>query len=94
MPVRVSAKVAAPVWFTFSPPVPLMPPEKVVSAVSRVLSVLLPSVMAPAPDKLPIVSLPDSASVAPPATATLLLVEIASPPLTVRVPADTVVAPE
>ena len=71
-----------------------MPPEKVVSAVMMLVSVLLPSVTAPAPDRLPMVSLLDSASVAPPATVALLLLEMASPPLRVRVPEDTVVAPE
>src|SRR5574343_47434 len=71
-----------------------MEPEKVVSAVWVLVRLKLPSVTEPAPERLPIASLPARARVAPAATDTLLLEEIASPPLAVRVPALMVVAPE
>ena len=85
--------MAAPLWPIDSPPVPLMPPLKVVSAVRSMPSVLLPRVTEPAPARLPIPSVLESASVAPLFTVTVPVDEMASPPLTVSVPADTVVPP-
>ena len=93
VPDKVNAKVAAPDWVAVNPPVPLMPPEKVVSAVMVVVRLLLPRVMEPAPDRLPIVSLLESAKVAPLATVTAPELLIALPPLTVKVPASMLVVP-
>ncbi len=93
VPDSVSAKVAATVWLMLNAPVPLMPPEKMLSAVSRVLSVLLPRLIDPAPDRLPTDWFAESDQMAPAETLTLLPVAMALLPETANVPADTVVAP-
>ena len=76
-----------------SPPVPLMAPEKVVLALPLVVRVLAPRLTAPAPASEPMVSLALRASVAPLETVTAVLLATAAPPLSAKVPADTVIAP-
>ena len=96
-PVWVLApdSVSVPLPCLTRPPAPLREPENVVFATSPVVSVLVAAkVTLPAPASEPMVSLSDTASVAPEATVTAV-VSASAPPLrfSVRVPADTVVAP-
>jgi hypothetical protein len=91
MPESVSAPLPALV----NPPLPEMPPEKVVLVLSTpVLSVAAPSVTAPAPASEPILWLKLlRSSVAPFATVKALMAENAFAAPACKVPAFTAVAP-
>ena len=75
-------------------PAPEITPEKVVLALSPPAVRLLPSTTLPAPASEPMVSAPLArVRVAPESTVVVAVSEREEPPLTDRVPVETVVAP-
>jgi hypothetical protein len=91
--VLVPLKVSVPVPLLFKAPAPLMIPLKVSFVFAPPVVRSAPKVIAPAPATEPTVSDVAILSVAPLATLTTPVSIIAPPPVSERVPADTVVAP-